>query len=392
VEDLHVQAADTLPDPMSSERLASIIVNNHNYARWLGEAIDSALSQTHPRVEVVVVDDGSTDGSRELIESYGGRVVAVFQANAGQAAALNSGFVASHGDPVLFLDADDVLLDGAVEQAARVLADSGTAHAHWYQLLIDERSRPLGERYPEAELPEGDLRERAAAFGPDSVVTSATSGNAFPRWLLERVMPIPADIGYCAELYPISLARLFGRVALVEPPQSLYRRHPSSGYFTAPFEQQLQIGCEVSERLFEAYRRFSEEAGITAEVACWRKHSWYHRLRHVVAQLEQRVAPRVPILLIDGGQTGITPTPTLAVVPFPSRDGVWWGPPADDEEAIAELERQLRAGIRHLAVAWTGAWYLEHYPRFAEYLRRHSRLLSSDDLVSVFDLRPATRA
>jgi glycosyltransferase involved in cell wall biosynthesis len=372
---------------MTADRRASVIVNNHNYARWLGEAIDSALAQTHGNVEVVVVDDGSTDDSREVISVYGKRIVPVLQPNQGQAAAINSGFVASRGDPVLFLDADDVLLETAVERAAGALGDPDVAHVHWYQLLIDDESRPLGERYPEAELPHGDLREHAIRLGPDSMVTSATSGNAFRRWFLDQVMPVAPGIRYCAELYPISLARLFGRVGLIDDPQSMYRRHSASGYFTAPFERQLEIGYEVSERLIDSYGRWAPRTGFSADPDGWRRHSWYHRLRAATRQIDGLLPARAPVLLLDSGQSGILALRDRQVIPFPSRDGIWWGEPADDAAAIAELERHRHEGVRHLAILWTADWYFEHYPRFVAHLRERYREAFSDELLTVFELR-----
>ena len=80
------------------EPFISIVVNNYNYARFLGAAFDSALAQNYPHREVVVVDDGSTDGSREVIEAYGTRVIPICRENGGQGAAFNSGFSASRGE------------------------------------------------------------------------------------------------------------------------------------------------------------------------------------------------------------------------------------------------------------------------------------------------------
>src|SRR4051812_16040279 len=93
---------------------ASIIINNYNYGHFLRDAIDSALAQTYPCTEVIVVDDGSTDDSREVIAGYGQRVTAVFKENGGQASAFNAGFAASRGEVVVFLDADDTLLPNAM--------------------------------------------------------------------------------------------------------------------------------------------------------------------------------------------------------------------------------------------------------------------------------------
>ena len=103
---------------MTAAPLVSVVINNYNYARYLAQAIDSALGQTYPGTEVVVVDDGSSDGSRDVIAAYGTRVVPVLKENGGQASAFNAGFAASRGDVVLFLDADDCLLPTAAAHRA----------------------------------------------------------------------------------------------------------------------------------------------------------------------------------------------------------------------------------------------------------------------------------
>src|SRR3954447_21770694 len=83
---------------MASKVPASVVVNNHNYARFLSDAIDSALSQTHPDTEVIVVDDGSTDGSPEVISGYGDNITAILNEWGGQGSAVNAGFAASSGE------------------------------------------------------------------------------------------------------------------------------------------------------------------------------------------------------------------------------------------------------------------------------------------------------
>ena len=98
---------------MSDRDLASIIINNYNYGVFLREAVDSALNQTYLNTEVIVVDDGSTDRSREIIASYGDQIIPVLKGNGGQASAFNAGFAASRGEVVFFLDSDDILLPTA---------------------------------------------------------------------------------------------------------------------------------------------------------------------------------------------------------------------------------------------------------------------------------------
>src|SRR4051794_59978 len=98
----------------------SVIVANYNYAEFVGVAIESALAIDWPDVEVIVVDDGSTDNSRAVIEKFGGRVVAIFQENAGQIAARNLGFARSRGEAIILLDSDDVLHPSIMRETARV--------------------------------------------------------------------------------------------------------------------------------------------------------------------------------------------------------------------------------------------------------------------------------
>ncbi|MEL6937458.1 MAG: glycosyltransferase, partial [Cyanobacteria bacterium J06607_17] len=101
---------------MEAQLKVSIVINNYNYERFLSEAIDSALEQTYQNVEVIVVDDGSMDGSRDIINRYGNAVIPIFQPNRKQGHAFNSGFTHSKGDIVIFLDADDYLKPEAAEK------------------------------------------------------------------------------------------------------------------------------------------------------------------------------------------------------------------------------------------------------------------------------------
>lgn len=373
--------------PVERQPVASVIITNHNYGRWLAEAIDSALAQVGVEVEVVVVDDGSTDCSRDLIAAYEGRIRPLLQANRGQAAALNAGFAASVGDPVLFLDADDVLLPHALARAQALLADGRCAQVHWQHVVIDEHSRATGERFPEHPLPAGDLSAVIARLGPGALLTSPTSGNAFPRWLLERVMPIrPESLRMCADQYVIQLAPLFGPVAALGQPASLYRRHQASGYAGAPFDRQLALGYETMELLIEPVAAWCQRLGLESDPRRWRRSSWFHWLAELVSVLERTIPAGTPFILIDDGLTGISPTSRRRVRPFPERGGVWWGAPADDAAAIEELERQRAAGARYLAVVWIAGWWLEHYGGFAEHLRAHCPLELEHELVSIFRL------
>jgi glycosyltransferase involved in cell wall biosynthesis len=102
-----------------SSPLVSCVIPVYNGERFLGEAIESALAQTYQPLEVIVVDDGSSDGTRGVVEQFGARVRYIWKANARQTAARNTGIAAAHGEFIAFNDADDLWHP---EKAARQLA------------------------------------------------------------------------------------------------------------------------------------------------------------------------------------------------------------------------------------------------------------------------------
>src|SRR5437660_1682693 len=111
----------------------SVIIPAYNVERYVAEALDSAIGQTYPNVEVVVVDDGSTDGTRRVLESYTDRAVILNQPNRGAAAARNTALAASTGGFLAFLDADDrwapERVARCIELLERMPADAVTTDA-----------------------------------------------------------------------------------------------------------------------------------------------------------------------------------------------------------------------------------------------------------------------
>ncbi len=175
----------------------SVIINNHNYRPYLRACIDSALNQTYPDGhEVTVVDDGSTDGSPDILRAYGSRIVPVLKTNEGQASTFNAGFEVAGGDILIFLDSDDLLEPFAATTVAELLAEPDVIKAHWPLRVVDHDGSPTGALKPglAAELPEGDLRTTVFARGPNSLLFPPTSGNAWSRAFLERVMPMDTGL------------------------------------------------------------------------------------------------------------------------------------------------------------------------------------------------------
>src|SRR5687768_9931393 len=96
----------------------SVVIPVYNRAKYVGETIESVLSQTYQDFELIVVDDGSTDGSRKVLESFGNRVTVLEhpnRENRGQSAAINRGLAAARGEFVGMLDSDDLWLPRKLE-------------------------------------------------------------------------------------------------------------------------------------------------------------------------------------------------------------------------------------------------------------------------------------
>ena len=136
--------------------LVSVVIPAYNCARFIGEAIDSVLEQGHRELELLVVDDGSTDDTPEVVARYGSRVTLIRQANAGAAVARNTGMRAARGRYVAFLDADDVWLPGKLAAQIAHLErhhDVSLACTRWELLHPDASGRYVIDPAPSDRRP-----------------------------------------------------------------------------------------------------------------------------------------------------------------------------------------------------------------------------------------------
>lgn len=133
--------------------LVSVVIPAYNYGQYLAEAIDSALAQTHEPIEVVVIDDGSTDDTAATARRYGGRIRYHFQANAGPSAARNTGARLARGDYIVCLDADDAIEPSYVAECVRAIEASPDASYIYTQMQVFGREE-RGTRFPEFNLTE----------------------------------------------------------------------------------------------------------------------------------------------------------------------------------------------------------------------------------------------
>jgi glycosyltransferase involved in cell wall biosynthesis len=356
---------------------ATVVIVNYNYERFLRSAIDSALAQGDD-VQVIVVDDGSTDGSARVIRSYGDRLTAIGKPNGGQASAFNAGFAAAGGDVVCFLDADDQLMPGAMAQALAMYEIEPYAKLHWPLAEMDPNGQLLGGVNPPVELPAGDLSELVAGRGPGAYPTPPSSGNAYSRAFLARVLPMPERLRVCADGYLYDLAPLYGPVARLDRPAGAIRFHDESNFMARRYDDRLPHSVRAHELTISKMAERCRELGREPDEAAWRERSWPIRSQRALDEIDEMVPPSTPFVLIDGGRLGVEPTSTRPLVQVPEH--------AADADALDDLERS-RPASDHVVVVWPSFPWLDARPGLREAIDTTHRLLLANDRVRVYARR-----
>lgn len=206
---------------MESSKLVSVVISNFNYGRFIAEAIESVLEQTYRNVELIVVDDGSTDSSRDIIKSYRDRIISVFQENAGQGAAFNAGLTYASGEFICFLDADDYYRKDKVEKVVSAFE----SHPEWVQIShgrtsIDANGNILG-RDP-TFFNQGDVTPLLLKWG--RYAWAITSALSYRRSVLDKLSPIPSR-PRAADTYLTATTPFYGAVGAINEPLMFYRKH-----------------------------------------------------------------------------------------------------------------------------------------------------------------------
>lgn len=186
---------------MIDQPIVSILINNYNYEGFVSQAINSALAQTYSNVEVIVVDDGSIDNSREIIAGYGDRIITVFKENGGQASALNAGFAVCKGEIICLLDADDLFLPERVSEVVKLFQlDTNIDWVFTESPPIqteDLSDNNLDLVYENIRENKPKVMPRKIDFRQDLMngslpnFTPSTSNLCFSRHLSEMIFPLP---------------------------------------------------------------------------------------------------------------------------------------------------------------------------------------------------------
>jgi glycosyltransferase involved in cell wall biosynthesis len=205
----------------------TVVICNYNYERFLANAIDSALAQDYPATKVLVIDDGSADGSRGIIGRYGSRVSVVLKRNGGQVSAYNRAIEELDSEYAILLDADDVLYPNAVSEVMRQFESGEYAKVQFRLDVVASDGKLTGVSIPHSDTPAdcgSPLRSGWLYPSPPA------SGNAYSVSALRKIFPMPetSEGRYGADFYAIYGVALVGPVACVSRVLGAYRVHNSA--------------------------------------------------------------------------------------------------------------------------------------------------------------------
>lgn len=204
----------------------SIILCNYNYGRYITEAIKSVLNQTYTDFELIIVDDGSTDNSREVIEAFSdARITSVFKENGGQASAFNAGFEIAKGELIAFLDSDDWWEKEKLEQVFNYYKASNAKIGLIQHLLYDELNGDV--KALKDIIPTGDvLQEIKNKGGFDFFIP--TSALVVTKYVCKHIFPIPKEIWFSADAYIMRTSITEGIVLSIPEFLGYHRLHEAS--------------------------------------------------------------------------------------------------------------------------------------------------------------------
>ena len=240
--------------------LVTVVIDTYNYGEFVEQAIESVLGQSFAAesMEILVVDDGSTDDTGERVKKYGSRVQYLYKMNGGQGSAFNLGIERASGELIVLLDADDYFLPGKIRRVVEEFASDARLGMvyHGYTKLHDDTGKN-----EEVELVE------ASGFLPDDLSKLLdcrlypTSCLSFRREIVRRFLPVPESIKLQADSYLNMLAVITAPVRAIGESLTMYRVHGRNLYY------ETDEGATAERRR----RRGQTSAIVVKAVEAWTK-------------------------------------------------------------------------------------------------------------------------
>lgn len=211
--------------------LISVIIDSYNYGRFIEEAIDSVLNQTFPAgdMEIIVVDDGSTDDTQARIKKYKDKIKYIYKSNRGQASALNAGFENAKGEIIAFLDSDDYWHPQKISSIAEIFEGPAKVDFIYHNLNVIDANRNLIKPYyyyhrnNDVMIKDIDIDDYLKGR---IILNVPMSGISVRVEYLMNLMPIPESYSICADAYLHFFLPFYAKTfAFIWAPLGSYRIH-----------------------------------------------------------------------------------------------------------------------------------------------------------------------
>lgn len=281
-----------------SDALVSIVVTAYDVGRFVERAVESALAQDHPRTEVIVVDDGSTDDTGAILAGFGDRIRLVSRPNGGVSTATSSGVAIAGGDYIAFFDGDDVMpVDRISRQVAYLEANPAVGLVHGDMEVIDAEDRlvhPSFFAHGGIEQGDGDIYARLVRGNFVSGGASMVRASLIPRF-----HPIPEPVPWQDWWIVVRVAEV-AQIGRAAGSVNRYRLHDANFGLQATGERRARSKrCEIECRRHILAHLSRTRASVVDFAAC------HAALEHHVAEIAaiDGIAPSQVVAVTDADRT-----------------------------------------------------------------------------------------
>lgn len=258
--------------------LVSVLINNYNYAAYLSEAIESVLAQTYSHIEIIVVDDGSSDTSVAMIQEYARkypqRIVAHCKANGGQASAFNAGVALAKGEVLCFLDSDDAFEPHKVEEVVKAYIQGYSYIFNNHTMVFENGATKSYEtiRYPYNGY------NLFLVYYISKYVGDITSTLSLSKALAMKIFPIEDEAGWRIQADDVIVfsASMLEKSYFLPQPLTRYRIHGNNGYYNTTVP---------ADKKYARLKRIGAVKKKAVETLCL-DEAFFHNTFHLVQEFK----------------------------------------------------------------------------------------------------------